>query len=120
MSEPLTGQVHESAEADQAPGEERVLARQANGQFAPGVSGNRAGRPSFRTKFAPGFLKAIETVWEAEGSRALTRWSRETPGEFVRFCACYVSKSMIEEAGGELIEGQVVEISREIVRAPEA
>jgi hypothetical protein len=56
--------------------------------FAPGVSGNPAGRPKgARSKLSEAFIQDLHTVWEQSGIKALQVCAAEKPAEFCRIVA---------------------------------
>jgi Family of unknown function (DUF5681) len=63
--------------------------------FAPGQSGNPAGRPKgARSKFSELFISDLHTVWETHGLAALEKCAVDEPGQFLRVCAMLMPKDI--------------------------
>lgn len=67
--------------------------RTPEGRFAPGVSGNPAGRPvGSRNKLQTDFLTALSDDFAKGGREALERCRVETPAQYVRAIAALMPK----------------------------
>jgi hypothetical protein len=70
---------------------QRVIGR----PFAPGQSGNPAGRPKgSRNRLADSFIADLATAWGEYGEEALRRCAEEEPGTFVKVIAGLLPKSI--------------------------
>jgi hypothetical protein len=69
--------------------------------FAPGTSGNPAGRPKgARSKFSELFISDLSTVWETHGVAALEKCAVDEPGQFLRVCAMLMPRDLNLNIGG--------------------
>lgn len=86
-----------------------VTGRNQDGTFAPGVSGNPAGRPkSARSKLSEDFFKALAADFEEHGTAALQTMRLERPQEYIKAIAALQSKELTGEDGQGLNLGVVV------------
>lgn len=77
--------------------------RNQDGTFAPGVSGNPAGRPKgSRHKLAEDFCKALLDDFANGGAAAIMSMRTERPNEYVRAIASVIPKEFEGNVSGDL------------------
>jgi hypothetical protein len=77
--------------------------RKQDGTFAPGVSGNPAGRPkSARSKLSEDFFKALAEDFAENGVAAISSMRLERPGDYAKMIAALQTKEIGGEDGGPL------------------
>jgi hypothetical protein len=73
--------------------------RKQDGTFAPGVSGNPAGRPKgSRHKLSEDFFKALADDFEKHGVTAIVKMRDERPGDYAKMVAGLMTKE-VEHSG---------------------
>lgn len=86
--------------------EPETTGRNQDGTFAPGVSGNPAGRPrGSRHKLAEDFCKALLDDFANGGAEAIRAMRDEKPNEYVRAIASVIPKEFDGSLTGDISEG---------------
>jgi hypothetical protein len=68
--------------------------------WAPGQSGNPAGRPKgARSRLAEDFLRDLTKSWETEGPAALLTCAREHPEKYVKIVADLMPREAVLDVG---------------------
>jgi len=77
--------------------------RNQDGTFAPGISGNPAGRPKgARHKLQEDFFRALQASFEKHGAEVLETMRTEKPNEYARMIASLMSKEIEGNVTGDL------------------
>lgn len=93
--------------------EPETTGRKQDGTFAPGFSGNPAGRPKgARHKLSEDFFKELAKAFEERGATALAAMIEESPKDFIKTIASLQSKELTGEDGAALFAGLDVNIKR--------
>jgi hypothetical protein len=72
-----------------------TVARQNNGRWVPGASGNTAGRPvGTRNRFSEKFVNDVAAVWDKHGAGVLERMIRNEPARFAELCGRLIPKDV--------------------------
>jgi hypothetical protein len=83
--------------------------RNQDGTFAPGVSGNPAGRPKgSRHKLSEDFFKALADDFATNGIVAIQEMRDKDPGAYAKMIAALQTKEISGEDGDPLNIGVVV------------
>ena len=72
-----------------------TVARQNNGRWVPGASGNTAGRPvGTRNRFSEKFVNDVAAVWDEHGASVLEQMVRNEPARFAELCGRLIPKDV--------------------------
>jgi hypothetical protein len=66
-----------------------------NGRWAPGVSGNAAGRPiGTRNRFSETFVSDIAATWDKHGAAILDKMAADEPSRFAEMCGRLIPRDV--------------------------
>jgi hypothetical protein len=85
--------------------EPETTGRKQDGTFAPGVSGNPAGRPKgSRNKLAEDFFQALADDFAKHGAAAIVSMRDEKPNEYAKMVAGLMTKEVDATVSEETYE----------------
>jgi hypothetical protein len=71
------------------------VARNNNGRWQPGQSGNPAGRSvGTRNRFSEAFISDVSATWAKHGERILERMARKEPARFAELCGRLIPRDV--------------------------